>query len=169
MTKARRQIRKGKSSTSSGLRSNFSDDGGYDIEKIPDEDWEPTTKKILKSSQEIRDTYGMSNPSEAKDYDDNRSSSISVGPNEDATMASKCYLDPATQFAESLRVKQRRHPRAAIQCVPNVRRASYRDWPYLLTEGILEPESTRAFQGVMDVGDDVAEGEAFNMKDGSML
>ncbi|KAK5202299.1 hypothetical protein LTR41_011955 [Exophiala xenobiotica] len=80
MTKARRQIRKGKSSTSSGLRSNFSDDGGYDTGKIPDEDWGPIMKKILKSSQDIRDTYGMSSPGEAKDYDDNRSSTVSEGP-----------------------------------------------------------------------------------------
>ncbi|KAK5200969.1 hypothetical protein LTR41_012223 [Exophiala xenobiotica] len=39
-------------------------------------------KKILKSSQEIRDIYGMSNPGEEMGYDDNRSSTISVGPNE---------------------------------------------------------------------------------------
>ncbi|KAK5260118.1 hypothetical protein LTR96_011918 [Exophiala xenobiotica] len=80
MMKQKRQIRNGKSLTPSALQSYFSDNSGYETDKIPDEDWEPIMERISKSSQEIREVYGMSTPCEADGCYDNRSSTVSVGP-----------------------------------------------------------------------------------------
>ncbi|KAK5215848.1 hypothetical protein LTR47_011988, partial [Exophiala xenobiotica] len=44
-----------------------------------------------------------------------------------------------------------------------------RERPYLLGEGSLEPVSTRAFEGVKDVGDVVAQADALSTEGISML